>query len=285
MVRHFMAKHSILITNDDGIDSPFLAALVRALLQHDFDAHIVAPDGQRSWISKAMTRTGSIDASRCPDERFGCPAWAVAGTPADCVNLALGHLVETPIRLVVSGINIGSNAGLPLILASGTVGGALEGALHGTHAVAASLRLLPDDFARVSEAAPDAPLPPNVAAALTAAADHTAELCRRVAALPLSGDFLVHNLNFPPQTTAKTRLHRTIPAPLRAGPLFSRHSERRDGFGFAFNIGGEEPTGWRTDRECLEAGLASHSILDYGNLGRLECPAFGPVDSRPSPPA
>lgn len=272
-----MGARTFLITNDDGIDSPFLAAVVHALLDLAQTVRVVAPSGQRSWISKAMSRRGSME-TLARDDLFGCPAWSVDGTPADCVNLGLAHLVDGPIDMVVSGINIGSNAGLPLVLASGTVGGALEGALHGTHALASSLRLKPEDFAEVSASMKR--VPDGVSKSLRYAAALTAKLSVEVANQPNNGGFHVHNLNFPPATDADAKLYRTIPAPVQAGSLFSREGANREGFSFAFNIGGEQETPWVTDRDCIDAGKASHSILDFGNLGVIDAKHFDPVEKR-----
>ena len=69
--------------------------------------------------------------SASADAGLGCPTWIVDGTPSDCVNIALAHLLTDPVAGVVSGINVGLNASLGFILASGTVAGAWEGALHG----------------------------------------------------------------------------------------------------------------------------------------------------------
>ena len=121
-----MRELSFLVTNDDGIDSPLLAALVAALLAHG-RVTVAAPRTEQSWIGKAISRHRELNV-RVSTHHFGCAAWEIDGTPADCVNLALGNLVEQRPDMVVSGINMGSNAGLPLILASGTVGGASEGA-------------------------------------------------------------------------------------------------------------------------------------------------------------
>ena len=60
------------------------------------------------------------------------------GTPSDCVNIAVGHLLAEPPEGVISGINVGLNASLGFIIASGTVAGAWEGALHGLPSIALS---------------------------------------------------------------------------------------------------------------------------------------------------
>ena len=68
-----------------------------------------------------------------PSPALRCPTWTVDGTPSDCVNIALAHLLPPELKpdAVLSGINIGLNASLGFIIASGTIAGAWEGALHG----------------------------------------------------------------------------------------------------------------------------------------------------------
>lgn len=257
-----MRTLTFLATNDDGIDSPLLIALVRAL--RPFGRVLVAaPDGERSWIGKAISRQKPLLRTARRDELFDCPAWAIDGTPADCVNLALGHLADGRVDLVVSGINMGSNAGLPLILASGTVGGALEAALAGTHAVATSIRLGKADFARLK--LPDATLPGHVRATVDAIAARTAQLCAEIARRPRPRRPIVHNLNFPPDTTPETPLVRTTAAHLRVGPLWAPADEPGT-YHFAFAVGDEAPTAYLTDRACIDAGRATHCILDFARL-------------------
>jgi 5'-nucleotidase len=273
MLPGFMRELSFLVTNDDGIESPLLAALVAALLAHG-RVTVVAPRTQQSWISKALSRQAECN---IVERRtlFGCPAWDLNGTPADCVNLALAHLAPEPVDVVVSGINIGSNAALPLILASGTVGGALEGALHGHHALASSLRLTREDLGLLRE--PGAKIPPHLATAARLAAKHTAELAEKIGRRPKSRSFVVHSLNFPAEMTPDTPLVRTMPALLQAGPMFNPAEAQTGVYHSAFAVGGERPTPFLTDRACLESGRASHTVLDFGRLG-VSGGAFGKVD-------
>ena len=113
----------ILVTNDDGIDSPALFPFARAVSRLG-EVRVVVPDSERSWISKAITRYGDIDAK--PADRDGIPALAVSGYPADAVQIGAIHW-DSPPRLVVSGINLGYNHGTGYVMASGTVGAAIEG--------------------------------------------------------------------------------------------------------------------------------------------------------------
>ncbi len=129
----------ILVTNDDGIDSPGIAALVHAM--HALgDVVVVAPDRQQSAVGHALTVSSPLRATQFhrDGEVFG---WAINGTPADCVKLGITALLEQRPDMVVSGINHGSNTSVNAIY-SGTVSAATEGTLMGIPSMAVSL----DDF-------------------------------------------------------------------------------------------------------------------------------------------
>ena len=123
-------KPLILATNDDGINSHFLIALVEALSE-SCDVVTCAPDGERSWIGHAITRHQTLEPKEVK-KYPGLEAYSLNGTPADCVNLAVGNLLDREPDVVVSGINLGYNITMPMILSSGTVGGAMEGPCLGT---------------------------------------------------------------------------------------------------------------------------------------------------------
>jgi 5'-nucleotidase len=129
-----MTPH-ILVTNDDGIDSPGLFALKRAL-DRVGRVSVIAPDRNRSAIAHGITIHTSltVEEVRLPD---GSRAYATDGTPCDCVRFAALGLLEEQPDLVVSGINLGLNLGDDVIY-SGTVAAALEGVLLGRPAIAVS---------------------------------------------------------------------------------------------------------------------------------------------------
>ena len=109
----------ILLSNDDGILAPGLAALADALSPLD-DMLVVAPATEQSAKSHSLT---ILDPLRCRQHR---PGWyAVTGTPADSVYFALNHLCQSPPRAVISGINRGANIGNDVHY-SGTVAAARE---------------------------------------------------------------------------------------------------------------------------------------------------------------
>lgn len=126
----------ILLSNDDGIHAPGLKALRRALSQVG-EVLVVAPDRERSGTGHGITvhkplRPQKVEYS---DGTFG---WAVNGTPADCVKLAVEALMSDTPDIVISGINLGANLGTD-VLYSGTVSAAIEGIINGIPSVAVSL--------------------------------------------------------------------------------------------------------------------------------------------------
>jgi len=126
----------ILVTNDDGIDSPGIHALVQSMRTLG-EVVVVAPDRQQSAVGHALTVASPLRAVpfHRNGEMFG---WAINGTPADCVKLAVSTLLEQRPDVVVSGINHGSNTSVNAIY-SGTVSAATEGTLMGIPSMAVSL--------------------------------------------------------------------------------------------------------------------------------------------------
>lgn len=135
----------LLLTNDDGVDSPALVPFARAL-QRRHHVTVVAPDGERSWIGKAVSRHAPI--TLVADDREGLPVHHTSGTPADATQLGVHHVAGGRIDVVVSGINIGFNHGAAFLLSSGTVGAAIEGWITGLPAVAFSTGTWGDDWHR-----------------------------------------------------------------------------------------------------------------------------------------
>jgi 5'-nucleotidase len=126
----------LLITNDDGVTAPGLLALARALRTLG-QVTVLAPD--RNWSASGHVKTLHRPL-RAWDTQLadGSPAMATDGAPSDCVALALLGLVETPVDLVVSGINPHANLGHDVTY-SGTVTAAMEAVIAGVPGVAVSL--------------------------------------------------------------------------------------------------------------------------------------------------
>ncbi|MEJ2230082.1 MAG: 5'/3'-nucleotidase SurE [Nitrospirales bacterium] len=123
----------ILVTNDDGIDTPGIRFLAEALRPLG-EIWVVAPEKTQNAVGRAMTLHKPLRLRSLKKRWF-----AVNGTPADCVTLAVCNLLQScPPKLVVSGINKGLNLGDD-VTNSGTVAGAIEGMLHGIPSIAVSL--------------------------------------------------------------------------------------------------------------------------------------------------
>lgn len=125
----------LLLTNDDGVDSPALAPFARALARLA-EVDVVVPDRERSWIGKAISRAEEVTTATV--ERDGLRVTTCTGYPADAVQLGVHTLPASPPDVVVSGVNLGLNHGSAFLLSSGTVGAAVEGWICGLPAVAFS---------------------------------------------------------------------------------------------------------------------------------------------------
>jgi len=252
-------KPLILMTNDDGIDSWFLRALVEAHLE-EFRVVVAAPMGEQSWISRATSRNKRVHLTEYPG--YPCKAFALDGTPSDCVNIALGHLLEERPALVVSGMNLGYNASLPLVLASGTVAGALEGAFWQIPALAFSYQVPHEDYEdlRRRHGYCEGPLRNGVLTAARRAVDFSRQrLGEKVE------DPLVWNVNFPVQTTDATPVEETVLCRRLLGTIFEKQTPI--GYGFRFNHGETYGDYERSDSAAILRGSISLTKLNYGALG------------------
>ena len=125
----------IVVVNDDGIDAPGLSILERAARRCCEDVWVVAPAANQSGRGRALSWRQNVQVEPCGERRF-----AVHGTPADCVLIALNGLLGAKgADLVVSGVNAGSNLAND-IGSSGTVGACFEAAERGVPAIAFSQR-------------------------------------------------------------------------------------------------------------------------------------------------
>jgi 5'-nucleotidase len=129
-------KPRVLLTNDDGIDAPGLQKLAAAV-SSKWDVFIAAPEKQKSAVSNALNISNPLRVFENPPNGV-CKSYAINGTPADCVKLALTTLLDFKPDLIISGINHGQNTAIN-ILYSGTVAGATEGMLFGVPSIAASV--------------------------------------------------------------------------------------------------------------------------------------------------
>jgi 5'-nucleotidase len=142
----------ILLSNDDGIFAPGLAALYRAVAEMG-EVTVVAPASAQSAAGQAISVRSPLVVGEVEiPGTDGFRGLGVEGRPADCVRLAIRELMGEPPDLVLSGINAGANVGIHVFY-SGTVGAAAEGAICGAAAVAFSAEIagFEPDYPRVAE--------------------------------------------------------------------------------------------------------------------------------------
>ncbi len=260
----------LLLTNDDGIDSYFLHCLASALKAAGHTIAIAAPRREQSWIGAAKSRHRPVHAAAV-EKGLDCPTWSVDGTPADCVAIALAHLLPAtnwgPPDAVVSGINVGFNISLGFILASGTIGGAWEGAVQGLPAIAFSQELSAVAFEAWHQS--DQTPTPELRTTLENSATHAARLVPQLLESSQPAGWVVHNINFPLPCEPSSEVRRTIPARVQVAGLFGP-ADAEGHHRFAFNRGQDQsPPGALTDRAAIADGFISHTILDYTALGQI----------------
>lgn len=136
-----MTRPLIILTNDDGIDSPGLAASASAVDPLG-DLLIVAPLSQQSGTGRSMPHhhTGTIAETTISANGQTWKAYAADASPAQCVQHAILELTDRRPSLAISGVNFGENVGTGITI-SGTVGAALEAAALGVKAMAVSLQV------------------------------------------------------------------------------------------------------------------------------------------------
>ncbi|WP_346897468.1 5'/3'-nucleotidase SurE [uncultured Roseibium sp.] len=165
----------ILITNDDGIHSPGLAALERIARTLSDDVWVVAPETDQSGVAHSLTLSEPLRLRRIDDRHF-----ALKGTPTDCVIMGVRKVLPGLPDLVLSGINKGQNLAEDVTY-SGTVAGAMEAAILGIRSIAVSQAYSWDVSSE-----------PNYMTAET----HAPELFRELLDFPLTRYTLL-NVNFP----------------------------------------------------------------------------------------
>ena len=244
---------NILVSNDDGIYAPGIAALAGALAPLG-QVTVVAPDSERSAVGHAITISDPIKVREI--SRNGWRGFAVGGTPADAVKLAVCTLLPKPPDLVVSGINLGPNAGIA-VLYSGTVSAATEGTILQIPSMAVSLNTFEN---------------PQWETAIEVARTLAARLLKD----PLPHGVLL-NVNVPNLPLADLRGYRsTRMARSRFIETFHARKDPRGGAyywmdGYMEVLGGREGT----DLEAVEAGWVSmtpiHFDLTYApSCGQLD---------------
>jgi 5'-nucleotidase len=241
----------ILLTNDDGYFAAGLRALARSLKRAG-DVFIVAPDREKSAASLALTLRHPLRV-----EKAGPRTFAIDGTPADCVYLAVAKLLPRRPALLVSGINHGPNLGRQDIAYSGTVSGALQGTFLGIPSVAVSL-------------APDA----EKRFGFDAAAEFAARLAGAVLRDGLPAGVML-NVNLPPGPVKAVEF--TELGEKRYDPEVVEKRDPRERTYYWIGLGKISPSGGRrSDVRAVERGSVSITPLHTDRTDRraLASPAL-----------
>ena len=250
---------TVLITNDDSIDSPFLELAIKSLMKF-CNLVVAVPATEHSWKGKSMTRHGSLKTEKI--KIAGCEGWAIGGTPADCVNLAIHNLMPKKPDLIISGINIGKNIGLGFSLASGTIGACLEGNIAGIPGIALSQELVPSDFIywdknrrfpKETEVFVQRMIPAN---------------CEMIWAQYANENFdypITWNINFPYVANNNIKISRTTLSKTFYGQCFQQDDNLDYKFGLAKAC---IDNSLNTDVAALEEGNISATLIDITTLGQ-----------------
>jgi 5'-nucleotidase len=227
----------VLVSNDDGVDAPGIRILAERLRAVGHEVKVVAPDRDRSGASNSLTLDMPVRVVRL-DQR----TWRVAGTPTDCVHLALTGMFDEEAEpdIVVSGINNSANLGDDVIY-SGTVSAAMEGRFLGLPAVAMSLATADHEPRHFDTAARAA-----------------VEIVARLRADPLPADTIL-NVNVPDRAWEDiagfevTRLGNRH----RSEPCVSAQDPRGRSFFWIGPAGPEQDAGPGTDFDAIRRGYIS----------------------------
>jgi len=249
----------ILLTNDDGIYAPGLAAIERELRALG-DVMVVAPATEQSGVGHSITYLTPLTVKEVfrneggGERRWG---WAVDGSPADCVKIGVHQFCPRRPDLVISGINGGLNAGIN-VLYSGTVAAAIEGAFFGITSVAVSLEF--DEHAQFDKAA-------------RLARHIIQQILEKKDAKPQ-----LYNLNIP--TAALVGTPEVCVAPMNVTRYGDSFEKRFDPWGreYYWLTGGppKSMAGHETDLSALAQGKVTITPLDYDLTRRAALAEMAP---------
>ncbi|MEM8553972.1 MAG: 5'/3'-nucleotidase SurE [Pseudomonadota bacterium] len=242
----------ILITNDDGINAPGLSVLqsiAEEVAGPDGEVWCVAPAFEQSGVGHCISYTHPTMIAEMGPRRF-----AAEGSPADCVMAGIYHVLagDRP-DVVLSGVNRGNNSG-ENVLYSGTLGGAMEGALQGVRSIALSQFYGPQNV--------------NLADQFEASRAHGAALVKKLLDEAQwgakDGYELFYNVNFPATSAADVKGRRVATQGRRPNVNFSvEHQTAPSGRSFLWAKGGMQsvPTGAGTDVQANVDGFISITPL------------------------
>jgi len=228
---------TILLTNDDGILSDGIQQL-KHHLSGLYDVYVVAPDRERSGISMSLTINHPLRMNQVAEKEF-----AIDGTPADCVNIALHKILPHPPDFVVSGMNAGENL-CEDVFFSGTVAGAFTGHVYGIPSLASSMIADPSkpgfDFQE--------------------GARITAKVLGKL--LPIKNNSIVYNLNIPPEHNHQIAI--TTLGLKKYKPSIEERIDPRNRKYFWVGSGHPESNGDEgSDLNAVNKGFISLSVLKY----------------------
>jgi len=205
----------ILITNDDGITSPGLKAIVELFPSSAYELTVVAPKHPQSAMGVSHAHGNVWISYEERTDETGIRWITVDGSPATCVSVALRHFHINP-DLVISGINFGENLGLNLFY-SGTIGAAWEAAMSGHLSLAVSLELPPNKHFTMDEDVD-----------FSAAAFFTKRIAQQLLADHPTSQ--LWNMNIPSKATVKTEIRYSTTATNRWNyPIIRETKDRADG--------------------------------------------------------
>ncbi|MDV3276910.1 MAG: 5'/3'-nucleotidase SurE [Nitrososphaerales archaeon] len=190
------SKKLVMVTNDDSVQSNGIIDLARAIAKFA-DVTIVAPEQPQSATALSLTFHKPLRVSQVDREEFR--AYAVSGSPGDCVMIGVNKLLPRLPDLVASGINIGDNNTFQDVLASGTVAAALEAALTGIPAIAFSMEVRSESLFALEYDQPD----------FKKAAEFAAEIVRDVLEHGMPNGAELLNVNFPSKVDSGTEIELT----------------------------------------------------------------------------
>ena len=246
-----------LLTNDDGIYAPGLAALEDAV-NNEFRTLVVAPSTEQSGVGHGITFLSPLTAKEVSRGEKRC-GWAVDGSPADAVKLGVAEICPQQPDLIISGINAGLNAGIN-VLYSGTVAAAIEGSFFGITSIAVSLEWADQmNFER--------------------AAEFASGLVKKLISLhPPAGSLF--NINIPTAALVETPEVRVVPMSVaRYGEAFERRVDPRGrNYYWASNDLPPPPSAQDSDVTALAEGVITITPLEYDLTNRTRLDELREVD-------
>ena len=247
----------LFLVNDDGIGSAGIMALAAAAAAKGHQVTLCAPAAQQSAASQRITLAEPIYVTPYPVKHPRMRAYAITGSPADCVRLGLQDLAEAPVDMLISGINNGYNYGMAVHY-SGTVGAAREGALYGLHAIAASIH---------EKASPEL---------IQRFADYVLDVAGIFLSIPLPSSLLL-NINAPNSQSGQWK--KPVMAPLCTAIFTDRYLRRespRAGIYYWLDKGARtRPPDPGSDQDMLRKGHITLTLMGNPSDRHVDLDGFG----------